>query len=47
MKKSSGKRRVVAMVSADQKPLVATEPSPPSATASAPDHADSPRTRVR
>src|SRR5436190_1727021 len=39
-----GNDSVVAIVSADQKPLVATEPSPPSTTAIAPSHERSPRT---
>ncbi len=41
-KKSIGSLRVVAMVSADQKPLVATAASPPRTTAMASSHAASP-----
>jgi hypothetical protein len=47
MKNNIGKRSVLAMVSADQNPLVATDPSPPRATAMAPFHSGSASTSRR
>ena len=47
MKNSIGNDSVVAIVNADQKPLVATEPSPPSATAIARPAAASPSVLCR
>ena len=47
MKNSSGNRWVVEMLSADQKPFVAVEASPPWATAMLPSQRESPSTFVR